>query len=59
MTQVNVYEGITSNSETGYDEYTSAGDVKMIDKGATVEIEVPDGWFIEIQEPTHIKLTAK
>lgn len=59
MTQVTVYEGITSNSETGYDEYTSVGDVKMIDKGATADIEVPDGWFIEIHEPTHIKLTAK
>lgn len=59
MTQVTICEGITSNSETGYDEYTSVGDVKMIDKGATADIEVPDGWFIEIHEPTHIKLTSK
>lgn len=57
MTQVNVYEGFARNDETGYDEYTATGDIKLIDSGKTDTIEVPDGWFIEIQEPAHISLT--
>lgn len=57
MTQVNVYEGFARNNETGYDEYTATGDIKLIDSGETATIEVPEGWFIEIQEPTHISLT--
>lgn len=57
MTQVNVYEGFARNEETGYDEYTNTGDIKLIDSGATAAIEVPEGWFIEIHEPAHISLT--
>lgn len=57
MTQVNVYEGFVKNDETGYDEYTTIGDIILLDVGATDTIEVPDGWFIEIHEPTYISLT--
>lgn len=57
MTQVTVYEGFAKNEETGYDEYTNSGDVKVIDVGKTQSITVPEGWFIEIHEPSHIALT--
>lgn len=57
-TQVNVYEG-TKQGENGYDEYTSTGDILVLDAGKTGDITVPEGWFIEIHEPDHIALTAK
>lgn len=56
MTQISVYEGIRKNAETGYDEYISTGSVLLLDTGKTGTIEIPDGWFIEIHEPTHISL---
>ncbi len=56
MTQVSVYEGFVKNEETGYDEYTNTGDIKLIDSEATATVEVPEGWFIEIQEPANISL---
>lgn len=56
-TQVSVYEGFAKNAETGYDEYTNTGSAVLVDKGKEAEIEVPDGWFIEVQKPTHISLT--
>ena len=57
-TQVNVYEGVRKG-DNGYDEYTNTGDILMLDAGQTGELKVPEGWFIEIQEPTHISLTPK
>ena len=57
-TQVSVYEGYTKNAD-GYDEYTDSGDVVLLNVDETAEIEVPDGWFVEIHEPTHITLIAK
>lgn len=56
MTQVSVYEGFAKNEESGYDEYTNAGNVVLLDIGKEAPIEIPDGWFIEIQEPAHISL---
>lgn len=56
MTQISVYESFSKNKETGYDEYTNTGDILALDVGKTDTIEIPDGWFIEIQEPTHISL---
>lgn len=56
MAQVSVYEGFSQNEETGYDEYTNSGDILTLDTGKTDIIEILDGWFIEIQEPTHISL---
>ena len=58
-TQVSVYEGFAKNDETGYDEYTNTGDIVLLDVDGTDEIEIPEGWFIEIHEPTHISLVAK
>lgn len=58
-TQISVYEGFSKNVETGYDEYTQTGDIVLLNKNESGDIEIPDGWFIEIQEPTHISLTAK
>lgn len=58
-TQVTVYEGFALNKDTGYDEYTNTGDVVLINKGESKDINVPDGWYIEVAEPTHIKLTQK
>ncbi len=57
-TQVSVYEGFAKNNETGYDEYTNAGDIVVLAVDGEDEIEVPDGWFIEIHG-AHISLTAK
>lgn len=57
-TQVSVYEGFAKNNETGYDEYTDTGDIVVLDVNGEDEIEVPDGWFIEIHG-AHILLTEK
>ncbi|MDD5806976.1 MAG: hypothetical protein PUD02_06570 [Eggerthellales bacterium] len=57
-TQVTVYKGV-KKGDNGYDEYTKTGDIVMLDPDQTDDINIPDGWFIEIQEPTHIELTAK
>lgn len=57
-TQVSVYEGFKKNSETGYDEYTNTGNIVTLDVNGEDEIEVPDGWFIEIHG-AHILLTEK
>jgi len=59
MTQATVYENFAKNKETGYDEYTDTGDISLLDKGEIGEIKVPEGWFIEIHEPSHILLTPK
>ena len=57
-TQVSVYNGVVNNPETGYDEYTDVGDVIVLDADGEGEIEVPEGWFIEIHG-AHILLTAE
>lgn len=57
MTQISVYEGFVKNEETGYDEYTDTGDIILLDVGKEALIEITEGWFIEIQEPTHVSLT--
>jgi hypothetical protein len=56
--QVSVYEGFKKNEETGYDEYTNTGDIVVLDANCEGEIDVPDGWFIEIHG-AHILLTEK
>lgn len=59
MTQVSVYGGFERDESTGYDDYTEVGDTPSIDVDQTADISVPDGWFIEIHEPTHITLEKK
>ena len=55
---INVYEGFEKNEETGYDEYTDAKDTVRLEVNGEDEIEVPEGWFIEIHG-AHILLTEK
>lgn len=57
-TQVSVYEGVQTN-EDGWEEPANTGDVLLLDAGQTGDLNVPDGWYIEIHEPTHIELTPK
>jgi len=59
MTQVSVYGGFERDESTGYDDYTEVGDTPSIDVEQSADISVPDGWFIEIHEPTHITLEKK
>ena len=59
MTQVSVYGGFERDESTGYDDYTEVGDTPSIDVDQSADISVPDGWFIEIHEPTHITLEKK
>lgn len=58
-TQVNVYEGFKRDESTGYDDYTDGSSTPMIDVEGTADITIPDGWFIEIHEPTVIELVKK
>lgn len=58
-TTVYVYEGFKRDESTGYDDYTDGNSTPMIEVGETADLNVPDGWFIEIHEPTVIELTAK
>ena len=55
-TQVSVYEGF-QKGDNGYDEYTDTGDILVLEPDETGSLNVPEGWFIEIHEPTHISLT--
>lgn len=59
VTQVSVYSGFHRDETTGYDDYDDVGDTPRIEVNETADINVPDGWFIEIHEPTKIELTAK
>lgn len=56
MTQVTVYESVAKNEESGLDEYTDSLNPILLDVEEVKEIEIPEGWFIEIQDPTHISL---
>lgn len=57
-TQVNVYEGVTTN-DNGWEEPANVGDVITLKVGETSEITVPEGYHIEILEPTHVTLEMK
>ncbi|NPD32711.1 hypothetical protein HLV35_05425 [Eggerthellaceae bacterium zg-997] len=57
-TQVTVYEGVRKGDNG--DEYTSvSGSPAVIMPGRSADVVVPEGWFIEIKEPSHIELTLK
>ena len=58
-TQVTLYNPDSLNvNEDGWEEFSDA-QAFPIEAGETIEVAVPDGWFIEIHEPTNITLTAK
>ena len=54
-----ILKGMGIDESTGYDDYTNVGDTPTIDVDQTADINVPDGWFIEIHEPAVIELVAK
>lgn len=54
MTQVNVYSDEIVVNDAGWEETADAGGVKLIDVNASEEMTVPEGYHIEISEPTHI-----
>ena len=49
----------TTPDLTGYDDYTNVGDTPRIEVNETADITIPEGWFIEIHEPTVIELVKK
>lgn len=57
-TQFSIHEGLV-NKETGYNEYDGTGDVVMVNKGESKDINIPDGWCIVVTEPAHIRFTKK
>jgi hypothetical protein len=57
-TQVNVYEGVAVTDE-GWEEPANVGDIITLKVGETGQITVPEGYYIEIAEPTHVVLEMK
>lgn len=56
MTQVNVYSDEIVVNDAGWEEIANADSVKLIDVDASEEMTVPEGYHIEITEPTHLLL---
>lgn len=54
--QVSVYRGIVKTAE-GYDEYAETGDAILLMSGEEKELNIPDGWFVELSGGTDISLT--
>ncbi len=59
LAQVNAYEGYVYNEEEGFTEALDGANIIMLKPNETGTINVPEGWFIEIHEPTEIELTKK
>lgn len=57
-TQVNVYEGVAVTDE-GWEEPANVGDVITLKVGETGQITVPEGYYVDIAEPTHVVLEMK
>ena len=57
-TQVNVYEGVAVNDE-GWEEPANVGDIITLKVGETGQITVPEGYYVDIAEPTHVMLEMK
>ena len=57
-TQVNVYEGVAVNDE-GWEEPANVGDIITLKVGETGQITVPEGYYVDIAEPTHVVLEMK
>ncbi len=57
-TQVNVYQGVTVN-EDGWEEVENVAGVTMLAPGETAMISVPEGYYVDIFEPTHIMLVPQ
>lgn len=57
-TQVNVYEGVAVNDE-GWEGPANVGDIITLKVGETGQITVPEGYYVDIAEPTHVMLEMK
>lgn len=56
MSQINVCSIETKVTEEGWEEPAKINDVVLLDVGKSGTIVVPDGYYIEIQEPSHFTL---
>lgn len=56
-TQVNVYKNEKHVTEEGWEEWAD-GNVVLIKVGESAEIEVQDGYFVNVDAPAHIELKA-
>ena len=57
-TQVSVYQGVTTN-DAGWEEPANTGDVIVLEPGEKGTITVPEGYYVDILEPTQITLTLQ
>ncbi|HFI0272286.1 TPA: hypothetical protein ACGO2R_000128 [Streptococcus suis] len=56
--QLNVYEGFKRDETTGYDDYTNGQSILLkVDETGTINI--PEGWFVEIHEPSQFELVKQ
>ena len=55
MTQVNVYKNEKNVTDEGWEEWKDTH-VDLLDVNETKEITVDDGYFINIDDPSHIKI---
>lgn len=58
MTQLNVYSDEMTVNDAGWEE-PADGFCKLVDVGASVTVTIPEGYFIEIHEPTRFTFTAE
>lgn len=56
MSQINVYSTETKVNENGWEEPAKTNCVALLDVGKSETIVVPDGYYIEIQEPSRFTL---
>ena len=56
-TQVNVYKNEKHVTEEGWEEWAD-GNVVLIKVGESAEIEVQDGYFVNVDAPALIELKA-
>ncbi|HFI0303119.1 TPA: hypothetical protein ACGOY5_001976 [Streptococcus suis] len=56
--QLNVYEGFKRDEATGYDDYTNGQSI-LLEVDETGTINIPEGWFVEIHEPSQFELVKK
>ena len=55
-TQASVYQGVHVTEE-GWEEPANTGDVVVVGKDSVETITVPEGYYIELAEPSHVLLT--
>ena len=53
--QANVYKNERHKTEEGWEEW-SDGYAELVDVNATVEMDIPEGYFFKCDEPSSFKL---